>query len=52
MLLQDLIARTAQAGKAVTLGVVKRNPARSLYERHGFHVTPEDRYRIHMVRRA
>ena len=47
-LLRALIGRAAQAGKAVTLGVVKGNPARSLYERHGFRVTSEDQYKVYM----
>jgi ribosomal protein S18 acetylase RimI-like enzyme len=47
-LLQDLIVRAAQTRKAVTLGVVKGNPARSLYERHGFHVTSEDQFKVYM----
>jgi ribosomal protein S18 acetylase RimI-like enzyme len=47
-LLQALIERAAQAGKAVTLGVVKGNPARSLYERHGFQVTSEDQSKVYM----
>jgi hypothetical protein len=34
----------------VTLGVVKGNPARSLCERHGFRVTSEDRFKIHMAK--
>jgi ribosomal protein S18 acetylase RimI-like enzyme len=52
MLLQGLIARASHAGKAVTLGVVKGNPARSLYERHGFRVTSEDQYKVYMEREA
>ena len=30
------------AGQAVTLGVVKTNPARRLYERLGFRITHAD----------
>jgi GNAT superfamily N-acetyltransferase len=48
-LLQDLIERARRERKAVTLGVVKGNPARSLYERHGFHVTSEDEYKVYMA---
>jgi GNAT superfamily N-acetyltransferase len=48
-LLQDLLKRAALAGKPVTLGVVKGNPARSLYERHGFQITSEDDYKVYMV---
>jgi GNAT superfamily N-acetyltransferase len=51
-LLRDLIARAAGTGKAVTLGVVRGNPARSLYERHGFLVTSEDQYKVYMVKEA
>ena len=47
-LLQDLLSRAAQAGKTVTLGVVKTNPARSLYERQGFRITSEDQYKVYM----
>jgi len=50
-LLQALTERAARAGKAVTLGVVKGNPARSLYERHGFQATREDHYKIYMERK-
>jgi ribosomal protein S18 acetylase RimI-like enzyme len=49
-LLRDLIERAERAGKAVTLGVVKGNPARSLYERHGFRITGEDLYKVYMAR--
>ena len=48
-LLQELIKRAAQVGKSVTLGIVKGNPARSLYERHGFQITSEDDYKIYMA---
>jgi hypothetical protein len=44
------MAHATRAGKAVTLGVVKGNPARSLYERHGFQAAAEDQYKIYMVR--
>jgi GNAT superfamily N-acetyltransferase len=49
-LLRDLVARAAKAGKGVTLGVVKGNPARSLYERHGFQMASEDRYKLYMAK--
>jgi hypothetical protein len=49
-LLRDLIGRAARASKAVTLGVVKGNPTRSLYERHGFQVTSEDRGKVYMAK--
>jgi ribosomal protein S18 acetylase RimI-like enzyme len=32
------------------LGVVKGNPARSLYERHGFQIMSEDRCKIYMAK--
>jgi ribosomal protein S18 acetylase RimI-like enzyme len=48
-LLQDLLKRAAQAGKPVTLGVVKGNPARSLYERQGFQITSKDDYKVYMA---
>jgi ribosomal protein S18 acetylase RimI-like enzyme len=51
-LLKELIERAAQADKTVTLGVVKGNPARSLYARHGFRVAAEDQYKVYMVREA
>jgi ribosomal protein S18 acetylase RimI-like enzyme len=48
-LLRSLIERASRDRKAVTLGVVKGNPARSLYERHGFRVTGEDAYKVYMA---
>ena len=35
-------------GKMPTLSVMKNNPARSLYERHGFRATREDDYKVYM----
>src|SRR5262245_41454122 len=49
-LLHGLIERATQAGKTIALGVVKGNPARSLYERHGFQVISEDQYKVYMAR--
>ena len=47
----DGLLATAQAkGKPVELGVVKINPARALYDRHGFRVTHEDEYKVYMRR--
>jgi GNAT superfamily N-acetyltransferase len=46
--LQMLIEEARQAGKPVTLGVVKINPARRLYERLGFKRTHEDEYKVYM----
>jgi GNAT superfamily N-acetyltransferase len=37
-----LIEEAARAGRALTLGVVKTNPALRLYERLGFRTTHED----------
>jgi GNAT superfamily N-acetyltransferase len=51
-LLKDLIEHAAQGGKTVTLGVVKGNPAYSLYARHGFRVEAEGQYKVYMVREA
>lgn len=47
--LRDLIARARRERKALALGVVKGNSARSLYERHGFRVTGEDNYKVYMA---
>jgi GNAT superfamily N-acetyltransferase len=46
--LQMLIEEARRAGKPVTLGVVKINPARHLYERMGFQCTYEDRHKVYM----
>ena len=45
-----LIDEAARAGKAVTLGVVKTNPALRLYQRLGFHTTHEDGRKFYMRR--
>jgi ribosomal protein S18 acetylase RimI-like enzyme len=47
-LVRILIEEAARENKAVTLGVVKTNPARRLYERLGFSVTHEDQYKFYM----
>lgn len=49
-LVRILIEEAARENKAVTLGVVKTNPARRLYERLGFSVTHEDQYKFYMRR--
>jgi len=49
-LMRILIEEAAHENKAVTLGVVKTNPARRLYERLGFDVTHEDQYKFYMRR--
>jgi GNAT superfamily N-acetyltransferase len=45
-----LIDEAAQAGRAVTLGVVKTNPALRLYRRLGFAVTHEDERKLYLRR--
>ena len=49
-LMRILIEEAARENRAVTLGVVKTNPARRLYERLGFRVTHEDQYKFYMRR--
>jgi ribosomal protein S18 acetylase RimI-like enzyme len=48
--LNGLLQRTDADGVAVTLSVVKSNPARRLYERLGFHLTHEDERKFYMRR--
>ncbi len=48
--MRRLIDEAANAGRAVTLGVVKTNPAKRLYDRLGFHVTHEDNRKFYMRR--
>ena len=45
-----LIDEAARACRAMTLGVVKTNPALRLYERLGFAVTHEDERKLYMRR--
>jgi ribosomal protein S18 acetylase RimI-like enzyme len=45
-----LIAQAERASRAVTLGVVKTNPAFRLYQRLGFRVTHEDERKFYMRR--
>ena len=47
---EGLIEEAARAGRAVTLGVVKTNPALRLYERLGFRTTHEDERKFYMRR--
>jgi ribosomal protein S18 acetylase RimI-like enzyme len=47
-LVQALIKEAGRTGRAVTLGVVKINPARRLYERLGFRTTHEDQHKFYM----
>ena len=49
-MIQGLIEQATQSGQPVTLGVVKTNPARRLYERLGFRVTHEDDRKFYMRR--
>ena len=46
--LQTLLARAKNQSKAITLAVVKINPALHFYERHGFRITHEDQYKFYM----
>ena len=48
--MHSLIAEAADTGRPMTLGVVKTNPARRLYERLGFRVTNEDERKFYMRR--
>jgi ribosomal protein S18 acetylase RimI-like enzyme len=45
-----LIAEVDDTGRPMTLGVVKTNSARRLYERLGFRVTNEDERKFYMRR--
>jgi ribosomal protein S18 acetylase RimI-like enzyme len=45
-----LIEDAIYAKKAITLAVVKINPARRLYDRLGFRVTHEDQHKVYMRR--
>lgn len=49
-LLEGVIAEAAAAGAGVTLGVLKANPARKLYESLGFAITGEDAHEYQMHR--
>jgi ribosomal protein S18 acetylase RimI-like enzyme len=46
--LQDLLSRARQRSQAVTLAVMKINPAFALYKRLGFRITHEDEYKLYM----
>jgi len=48
MLLNELLARARQENVAVTLDVLRNNPARELYERVGFKVTGERESKLRM----
>ena len=46
--LDILLARAAYRSKAMTLSVVKINPARHFYEKRGFRITHEDQHKFYM----
>jgi ribosomal protein S18 acetylase RimI-like enzyme len=48
--MNHLIGDATRARRAMTLGVVKSNPAKRLYDRLGFHVTHEDDRKFYMRR--
>jgi GNAT superfamily N-acetyltransferase len=47
-ILNRLMGDASQSGMPMTLGVVKTNPARRLYERLGFKITHEDDRKFYM----
>jgi GNAT superfamily N-acetyltransferase len=51
-IIHRVIDRADHANQPVTLGVVKSNPARRLYERLGFRITHEDDRKFYMRREA
>jgi GNAT superfamily N-acetyltransferase len=46
--LQILLAHATNQAKAITLAVVKINPAVQFYEKHGFRITHEDEHKFYM----
>jgi GNAT superfamily N-acetyltransferase len=46
--LQILLANARNQGKAITLAVVKINPAARFYEKRGFQITHEDERKFYM----
>lgn len=46
--LRMLLEKAASDSKAMTLAVVKINPARHFYEKRGFRTTHEDQYKAYM----
>lgn len=50
--MKHLIDEATRAGQAVTLGVVKTNPALHLYRRLGFRITHDDDRKFYMRREA
>jgi GNAT superfamily N-acetyltransferase len=49
-IMKHLIDEATRAGQAITLGVVKTNPALRLYERLGFRITHDDSRKFYMRR--
>lgn len=49
-IVEALIEEAGRAGRALTLGVVKTNPALRLYQRLGFRTTHEDERKFYMRR--
>jgi ribosomal protein S18 acetylase RimI-like enzyme len=47
--LRTLLAHAADQSKAITLAVVKINPARRFYEKHGFRIIREDEQKFYMT---
>jgi GNAT superfamily N-acetyltransferase len=47
-ILRGVLERAASQSKAVTLAVVKINPALHFYEKHGFRITGEDRHKFYL----
>jgi ribosomal protein S18 acetylase RimI-like enzyme len=47
-IIQTLLGRARQQSQAVTLAVMKINPAFALYERLGFLITHEDEHKLYM----
>ena len=45
-----ILIKARAEGRPITLGVVKSNPARRLYERLGFRITHEDNRKFYMKR--
>lgn len=48
-LMCQLIEKVEARSRRIVLSVLKRNPAKRLYERMGFQVTGEDEHEFHMV---
>ena len=46
--LNILLTHAADQSKAITLAVVKANPARYFYEKRGFRITHEDQHKFYM----